>query len=59
MSRFGGDSYSTDTVLDMEKRLLEPDEPEEPEAVTVVHGPGAPPPVELAANGEPEGKGIK
>lgn len=25
MSRFGGDSYSTDTVLDMEKRLAEPE----------------------------------
>lgn len=31
MSRFGGDAYSTETVLDMEKRLAEPEEPPEPE----------------------------
>jgi len=31
MSRFGGDTYSTDTVLDMEKRLAEPEPEPEPE----------------------------
>jgi len=30
MSRFGGDTYSTETVLDMEKRMEEPEEPEPP-----------------------------
>lgn len=35
MSRFGGDSYSTETILDMEKRLAEPEEEYEPEPIII------------------------
>jgi phage-related protein (TIGR01555 family) len=49
MSRFGGDTYSSETVLDMEKRLAEPEEEDEPPpppqpAVPPVPGQPVPPP---------------
>lgn len=42
ISRFGGDSYSTETVLDMEMRDAEPDEKPEPE-VMFIPSPGPQP----------------